>query len=133
MQTISVNNVYASAPRRLMAFVIDHLAIAAVFATLSWDWQWSYLGFGFWKLVLVFIYYGAMESSKYQASLGKIAMGIKVTGTKGERLDFSKALLRNLSKIISSAILGIGYLMVLFDDRNQALHDKIADALVIEA
>jgi len=116
-----------------MAFVIDHLAIAAVFATLSWDWQWSYLGFGFWKLVLVFIYYGAMESSKYQASLGKIAMGIKVTGTKGERLDFSKALLRNLSKIISSAILGIGYLMVFFDDRNQALHDKIADALVVEA
>ncbi|HLP21501.1 MAG TPA: RDD family protein [Chitinophagales bacterium] len=132
MQVISFNNQYATAPRRLMAFVIDHLVVSTVFCLLSWDFSWSLLGLGFWKLVLVFLYYAQMESSRYQATIGKIAMGIKVTDEHGQRLDFSKALLRNLSKILSSAILGIGYIMILFDERNQGLHDKIADTLVVK-
>lgn len=132
MQVISFNNQYATAPRRLMAFVIDHLVVSTVFCLLSWDFSWSLLGLGFWKLVLVFLYYAQMESSRYQATIGKIAMGIKVTDEHGHRLDFSKALLRNLSKILSSAILGIGYIMIVFDARNQGLHDKIADTLVVK-
>src|SRR5687768_13472688 len=108
MQVISFNHQYAGAPRRLMAFVIDHLVISIALGLVSWDFSWHLLGLGFCKLVLVFIYYAAMESSQYQATIGKIAMGIKVTDTQGLRLDFSKALLRNITKIISSAILFIG-------------------------
>ena len=73
-----------------------------------------------------------MESSKYQATLGKMAMGIKVVNYNGQRLDFTKALLRNLSKFLSAFILGIGYIMIIFDDRKQGLHDKIADTFVVK-
>lgn len=73
-----------------------------------------------------------MESSKYQATVGKIVMGIKVVNKNGQGLDFSKAMLRNLSKILSAIIMGIGYIMIIFDDRKQGLHDKIADTFVVK-
>jgi uncharacterized RDD family membrane protein YckC len=72
-----------------------------------------------------------MESSKYQATIGKLALGMKVTDVRQQPIDFSKALLRNLSKYLSALILWIGYIMIIFDDRKQGLHDKIADTLVM--
>jgi uncharacterized RDD family membrane protein YckC len=59
-------------------------------------------------------------------------MGIKVVNKNNQPLDFSKALLRNLSKLLSAFILGIGYIMIIFDDRKQGLHDKIADTFVVK-
>ncbi len=77
------------------------------------------------------LYNSFMESSKYQASVGKIALGIIVTDTSGNKLDFSKAFVRNICKIISSMILCIGYIMAGFTDKKQALHDMIANTLVV--
>ncbi len=83
-------------------------------------------------LTIQTLYYSFMESSKYQASVGKIVLGLKVIDMNGERLDFTKALVRNLCKIISSMILLIGYLMAAFTDKKQALHDMIASTLVVK-
>jgi uncharacterized RDD family membrane protein YckC len=73
-----------------------------------------------------------MESSKYQASVGKLALGLILVDLDGNRIDFSKALLRNIGKIVSAFILGIGYLMAAFTDKKQALHDMIASTLVVK-
>jgi len=78
------------------------------------------------------LYYAFMESSKYQASIGKMVLGLKVTDVSGNKIDFMKALIRNLSKIISSMILLIGYLMAAFTEKKQALHDMIANTLVVK-
>lgn len=78
------------------------------------------------------IYYSIMESSKNQATLGKMVVGIKVTDMQGGRLDFTKALLRNLCKLISNFTLLIGYLMAGFTEKKQALHDMIAGTLVVK-
>jgi uncharacterized RDD family membrane protein YckC len=83
-------------------------------------------------LIIQTLYYSLMESSNYQASLGKMVLGLKVTDTNGNKLDFSKALVRNLCKIISSMILLIGYLMAAFTEKKQALHDMIANTLVVK-
>jgi uncharacterized RDD family membrane protein YckC len=83
-------------------------------------------------LTIQTLYYAFMESSKYQASVGKIVLGLKVIDMNGERLDFTKALVRNLCKIISSMILFIGYLMAAFTEKKQALHDMIASTLVVK-
>jgi uncharacterized RDD family membrane protein YckC len=83
-------------------------------------------------LTIQTLYYAFMESSKYQASVGKIVLGLKVIDINGERLDFTKALVRNLCKIISSMILFIGYLMAAFTEKKQALHDMIASTLVVK-
>jgi len=82
-------------------------------------------------LAVTWLYYALQESSAAQATLGKRALGIKVTGTEGERISFGHATGRHFGKIISSIILLIGYLMMLWDDRRQTLHDKLANTLVV--
>jgi uncharacterized RDD family membrane protein YckC len=82
--------------------------------------------------VIAILYWSLMESSKYQATVGKIALGLKVTDMDGKNLDFVKALVRNLCKIISSMIMGIGYIMAGFTEKKQGLHDIIANTLVVK-
>jgi uncharacterized RDD family membrane protein YckC len=78
------------------------------------------------------LYFTLMEASKFQATVGKLALGLIVTDLNGGKLDFTKALVRNLCKIISSMILYIGYIMAGFTDKKQGLHDMIAGTLVLK-
>ena len=78
------------------------------------------------------LYFAIMESSKAQGSVGKMALGIKVTDMEGNRITFGKALLRSIGKLISSMIMYIGYLMAAFTEKKQALHDMIATTLVVK-
>jgi uncharacterized RDD family membrane protein YckC len=78
------------------------------------------------------LYWGLMESSKYQATVGKLALGLKVTDMEGKNLDLQKALIRNVCKYISGMILFIGYIMAGFTDKKQGLHDIIAGTLVVK-
>jgi len=77
------------------------------------------------------LYYALMESSAKQGTLGKMALGIKVTDINGNRISFLRATGRYLGKIISTMILFIGYLMAGITKKKQALHDIMADCLVI--
>ena len=79
-----------------------------------------------------FIYSIVMESSERQGTWGKVLMGLKVSDEKGNPITFSRSLVRNLSKILSTATLGLGYLMGFFDKRQQCLHDRIAGTVVIK-
>ncbi len=72
-----------------------------------------------------------MESSEKQATLGKMAVGIKVIDMHGKRISFLHATGRNFAKIISVAICMIGYLMIIFTEKKQGLHDMIAGTLVV--
>ena len=81
---------------------------------------------------IVVLYYTLMESSKTQGSLGKMAMGIKVTDMDGNRISFGKAFLRSFGKIISSMIMYVGYLMAAFTEKKQGLHDMTAGTLVVK-
>lgn len=87
---------------------------------------------GLINFIIWIVYYTLMEMSKLQATIGKIALGLVVTDINGGRLDFGKALIRNLFKIISGAILSIGYIMAAFTARKQALHDIVANTLVVK-
>jgi uncharacterized RDD family membrane protein YckC len=82
-------------------------------------------------IVIMWLYFAKMESSEKQATIGKKAMGLYVTDLNGQRLTFGRASGRFFSKIISGMIpLGIGYIMVAFTAKKQALHDMIAGTLV---
>jgi uncharacterized RDD family membrane protein YckC len=83
-------------------------------------------------IVIGWIYYASMESGQKQATLGKQAMGLKVTDLSGGRISFGQATIRHFGKFVSAIILCIGYLMMLWDSRKQTLHDKIASTLVIK-
>jgi uncharacterized RDD family membrane protein YckC len=81
---------------------------------------------------IAILYFAIMESSKAQASVGKMALSIKVTDMDGQRISFGKALLRSIGKIISGMIIYIGYLMAAFTEKKQALHDMIASTQVVK-
>jgi uncharacterized RDD family membrane protein YckC len=77
------------------------------------------------------LYYTWMESSRRQATLGKMALGIIVTDLHGNRISFARANGRFFGKWVSGMILNIGYLMAAFTEKKQALHDILAGCLVV--
>jgi len=79
------------------------------------------------------LYFVLMESSAKQGTLGKMALGLVVTDTNGNRISPARALGRYFAKILSGAILMIGFIMVAFTERKQGLHDMLANTLVLRA
>lgn len=84
------------------------------------------------SIVISWLYFSAMESSSLQGTVGKLAIGIKVTDLKGNRITFGRATGRFVGRILSSMIFGIGFLMVAVTKRKQGLHDLMADCLVVD-
>ena len=78
------------------------------------------------------LYFALMESSARGATLGKMALGLRVTTLGGDRIGFGRATGRYFGKILSS-ILFIGYIMAAFTAQKQALHDMMAGCLVIRS
>ena len=72
-----------------------------------------------------------MLSSEKQATVGKMVLGIVVTDINGGPISFARATGRHFAKWLSALILGIGFLMAAFTEKKQALHDMIADTLVV--
>lgn len=125
---------YAGFWKRFVAFVIDAIliAVAAGIVGLSIDVE-----FDPWEsqsavqVVVLWLYFALMESSKWQATVGKMALGLRVTDTAGRRLTFGRASGRLFAKYISGAIAMIGFIMAAFTEKKQALHDMIAGTLVV--
>ena len=82
-------------------------------------------------IVIAILYFALCESSVWQATPGKLALGIRVTDLQGNRISFPRALGRYLAKILSTLMLLIGFLMVAWTRRKQGLHDMIAGTLVL--
>ena len=83
------------------------------------------------NVIVAWLYSALQESGPGMATIGKKALNIKVTGLHGQRISFGQATGRHFGKLISAAILLIGYFMMLWDDKRQALHDKLASTLVV--
>lgn len=82
-------------------------------------------------VIIGWTYFSAMESGPKQGTLGKMALGIKVTDLDGNRISFGRATGRHFAKWLSALILGIGYIMAAFTAKKQGLHDQVAGCLVV--
>lgn len=69
-------------------------------------------------------------SSKKQATIGKRIMGIYVGNRDGSRISPTKSFCRAIASILTSATLGIGFLLVIFTKEKTALHDIICNTRV---
>ena len=135
---------YAGFWRRFVAYLIDYLIIGAGAFAVGF-----LIGIGAgvagadvkggWLVAIYvitiagyYLYYAFMESSANQATVGKIALGLKVTDEEGNRIAFERAIGRTVAKILSALTLFVGFIMAGFTDRKQALHDKIAHTLVVK-
>jgi uncharacterized RDD family membrane protein YckC len=85
--------------------------------------------FGF---VVGVAYYVGFETSSKQATWGKQIVGIKVTDLEGRRISVGKAVGRYFAKILTGCTLGFGYLMPLFTEKKQTLHDLICGCLAVK-
>jgi uncharacterized RDD family membrane protein YckC len=86
------------------------------------------------SLIINWGYYTAMEGSARGATLGKMALGIRVLDfERGGRLSYGRALVRNVAKILSTIPIFLGYFWMLWDGEKRTWHDKIAGAVVVPA
>jgi uncharacterized RDD family membrane protein YckC len=82
-------------------------------------------------IIITWLYFAKMESSEYQATVGKLALGIKVCDESGQQIGFGRATGRYFGKILSAVILCIGFFMIAFTERKQGLHDSMSGCLVV--
>jgi len=87
--------------------------------------------FGLLVVVVPWLYYAGFESSRGQATPGKVLMRLEVTDMEGNRVSFARATLRFFGKFISLIIIFIGFIMIGVTKKRQGLHDKIAGCLVL--
>jgi uncharacterized RDD family membrane protein YckC len=128
---------------RLVALTLDNAVVFVVLlaamlgmgTVVAMTGMEAAMGVVAWVVVtfLPFLYWPVLESSGWQATVGKRVMGLQVTDVDGARLSFVHALLRTLAKIISSIPFGLGFLIAAFTARKQALHDLIVKTLVVRS
>lgn len=82
--------------------------------------------------VISAVYYVVLESSQKQGTWGKQIVGIKVVDMQGNRLTFGRALGRYFARFITALTCGIGFLMPLWTEKKQTLHDMIAGCLAVK-
>lgn len=82
-------------------------------------------------LLALQVAYEVFFIGKYGATLGKMALKLKVVRPDGGGVSYPRALGRHFAKYLSAIILLIGYIMAAFDEEKRALHDRICDTRVI--
>jgi len=145
--------------RRFFAFAIDCLVLFAPIVFLfglgaltleieglarhtdpeTMHQDWSLLWDHFKDLLLLVAFMGAwlyaalLESSGWQATVGKQWAGLKVTDRHGERLSFFRATGRHAAKFISALPCFLGFTVALFSSRGLAWHDRMAGTRVLKS
>jgi len=85
------------------------------------------------SLAVTWLYHALMESSEWQATVGKKVLGLVVTDMEGRRVSFWRATGRHFAKIVTNMVPAfIGYILAGFTEKKQALHDMIAGCLILQ-
>ena len=144
---------YAEFFDRLIAFLIDLILIAIpLFVAVLISMILSHVGFisgplagmvsviimliwiaAILAMVVIFVYNNIYLVATKGVSFGRRIMKLKVVDLKGKYpIGYSKTLLRLVGKAICILTLGLGFLLILTDEKRQGLHDRIADTYVIK-
>ena len=75
--------------------------------------------------------YGAVMWKLKGTTIGGIVFSLKVVRVDGRPIDCATANVRALGCFLSLAVVGLGFLWIVFDDGKQAWHDKIAGTVVV--
>ena len=138
---------YASFWKRAAAYLVDcfivtgvsypiQIIVTLIFVLLFGNSKAATLMQQLFSLLLsatMFVaYYVWTESTVWQATVGKRIFNLKVTDLNGQRLTFLRSLGRNAGKMLSGLLLGIGFLVCLWTEKRQCLHDLLADCVVVD-
>ncbi|WFB36773.1 RDD family protein [Kiritimatiellota bacterium B12222] len=148
LETFSGNFRYAGFGVRLGSYLIDYVIMQVytkilsflLIGTMAFDSSddlgiftsvsfISYMVLAFGGSIAYFVV--MMGSPKHQGTLGMKALKLKIVRPDGSPITKKRALGRYLASFISSILLLIGYLMVLWDAEKRTLHDMIADTRIV--
>jgi uncharacterized RDD family membrane protein YckC len=140
----SLEGTYANVVSRFVAFVLDLIVIAAVFAVGSAvvermlelftdrtihlsDSEPVYRIFlGAWAFL-----YCAYPLAVAGRTLGMAVLGLRALKADGSTLSGTRAVIRVLVFPLSFALLGLGFLLIVLRRDHRALHDLIAGSAVV--
>lgn len=108
---------------RLGAVALDFILVMIVANLVDLD--------DFGVVILIMVAYHIALWAWQSTTVGGIICRIRVVRSDGARLQFTDALVRGLASIFSAAVIGLGWLWILWDPRRQAWHDKIAKTYVV--
>jgi uncharacterized RDD family membrane protein YckC len=130
--------ILAIATSLLVAFLVAILAMVGSFSGgLDESWVIALAGIGSLlvvavALVIQFLYFGYLWS-RHGRSIGMGGMNLWVAGKDGNNLSFVMAGLRGtVGYYISSFVLYLGFLWMLFDPDQDTWHDKIFNSQVLQ-
>jgi uncharacterized RDD family membrane protein YckC len=124
---------------RLLAFVVDEviLGIPVLLVSLAWmtslaaDTSASFVSLNLSAYALLRILYYLYFWGARGATPGKSLLGLGIVTMEGRTpIGYGRALLRLLGYAVSSAFLGIGFLLIAFSPDRRGLHDRIAGTRV---
>lgn len=120
---------------RFFAYMVDLIIVTSLCITASFLLEGDMAGVTWVStlstIIISWLYFAIQESSILQGTFGKRMLGLKVVGEDGEEISFKKASVRFFAKILSTLIFFIGYFMAAFNERKQALHDKLSKTYVV--
>lgn len=129
---------------RFFAYVLDIVVVTSVTGAVSLlvsgqkGSMWTLFSVGSasslvdWITVIIFWIYNVAMLKIFGMTVGKMALGLKVYQDNLESLDWLTVIVREVvGKTISIMLIGFGFAMVIWDDKRQALHDKIAETIVV--
>jgi uncharacterized RDD family membrane protein YckC len=79
----------------------------------------------------IWAYFAGLESSHWQATLGKHLLGLKVTDEDGGPISFWRASARFYGKLLSALPFQAGFIIVGLTKRKQGFHDMLTGTLVV--
>ncbi|MCY7354052.1 MAG: RDD family protein [Lysobacter sp.] len=83
-------------------------------------------------VVLAALYWTTFESSRWQATPGKRALGLVVTDRRDRRLRLPRAIARHAAGALSWLTLNLGHALAAMPPHKRALHDYVSGTRVVQ-
>jgi len=126
--------------KRIIVMVYDSLLLLALiivffvpFLAVPDAWESTLAGKLFKWIYIVSISYGFFVSFWYKGgqTLGMRSWHLRLVDNDGNPVTIKAASIRYVSAILSWALLGLGYIWILLDNDNLALHDKLSGTRIV--
>jgi uncharacterized RDD family membrane protein YckC len=122
---------YVGVGPRFLAILIDSIIIGVVAAILGVIFRNSPGLSGGVTGLLALAYFIVLEATQ-GATLGKMALGLRVTRTDGAPISWTESIIRNLLRIIDGLFVYlIGAILIWTSPLKQRLGDRVAKTVVV--
>jgi uncharacterized RDD family membrane protein YckC len=122
---------YVGVGRRFLALLIDAIIVGVVTSFLSILFRNAPAVSSLLSVIIVFGYFIVMEATQ-GATVGKMALGLRVVKTDGSPITWSESVIRNLLRIVDGLFAYlVGAILIWNSPLKQRLGDRVAHTVVV--